>query len=143
MLPLLHILPFLSVTTAQSPVQVVDHAHNLTYIGYKYSGVDNFQGIRYGKDTSGENRFRHPKAFTYANGTTVDATKVGASCPQNTVESIVGFTENPGVYQLSEDCLNLRVARPTGTKQDAQLPVMVWIYGGTTPVSWQHYRLTE
>ncbi|KAJ7227812.1 esterase 1 [Mycena haematopus] len=31
---------------------------------------------------------------------------------------------------LSEDCLNLNIFRPAGTKPGAKLPVMVWIYVG-------------
>lgn len=119
-----------AVVVAQSPVSVHDNAHNVTYVGYNESGVENFQNIRYGNDTSGANRFKHPQPFTYPNGTTVQATAAGASCPQQTIESLVGITQNEGVYSLSEDCLNLRIARPAGTKQDAKLPVMVWIYGG-------------
>ena len=121
---------FASLALAQAPVTVFDKTHNLTYIGYNYSGVDNFQSIRYGQNTSGSNRFKHPQPFTYPTGTTIVATAAGPSCPQNTVQSLFGFTQNPGVYNMSEDCLNLRIARPAGTKQNASLPVMVWIYGG-------------
>ncbi|KAK4949852.1 hypothetical protein LTR10_011694 [Elasticomyces elasticus] len=129
--------------TAQSPVAVHDSVHNLTFLGYNYSGVENFQGIRYGRDTSGSNRFRHPQAFTYPNGTTVQATAAGASCPQNTLESLAGITVNEGVYNLSEDCLNLRIARPAGTKQNANLPVMVWIYGGSDETGSTNYTLYD
>ncbi len=115
---------------SSSPVTVHDTQHNLTYIGYNYAGVENFQNIRYGQDTTGDNRFKHPKPFAYPTGTTVRATAAGASCPQNTIQSFVGFTQNPGVYEMSEDCLNLRVARAKGTKAGAGLGVLVWIYGG-------------
>lgn len=33
-------------------------------------------------------------------------------------------------YGTSEDCLTLSVLAPEGTKPNAKLPVMVWIYGG-------------
>lgn len=115
---------------AQAQVTVHDSQHNLTYTGYNHLGVENFQGIKYGQDTSGQNRFKHPQAYTYPTGTTVDATKAGPACPQNTSQTLGGFTENPGVYNMSEDCLNLRIARPPGTAASANLPVMVWIYGG-------------
>ena len=32
--------------------------------------------------------------------------------------------------ETSEGCLNLNVIRPAGIKPGANLPVMVWIYGG-------------
>ncbi len=135
----------LSVATAvsQSPATVHDSIQNLTYVGYNYSGVEQFQGIRYGQDTSGHNRFKHPKAFSYPNATIVQATAAGASCPQNTIESFAGFTENEGVYKLSEDCLNLRIARPAGTKQGAKLPVLVWIYGGGDETGSANYSLYD
>ncbi|KIX07786.1 uncharacterized protein Z518_02440 [Rhinocladiella mackenziei CBS 650.93] len=133
----------IATVVGQSPVIVHDNVHNLTYIGYNYSGVENFQGIRYGKDTSGSNRFKHPRAFTYPAGTTVAATAAGPSCPQNTIQSFIGFTQNPGVYNMSEDCLNLRIARSAGTKQNANLPVMVWIYGGGDETGSANYSLYD
>jgi carboxylesterase type B len=128
---------------SQSPATVGDSLHNVTYVGYNYSGVEQFQGIRYGQDTSGLNRFKHPQAFSYPNATVVQATAAGASCPQNTIESLASFTENEGVYNLSEDCLNLRMARPAGTKQDAKLPVLVWIYGGSDETGSANYSLYD
>ncbi|KAF8170778.1 esterase 1 [Pholiota molesta] len=40
------------------------------------------------------------------------------------------YSEDLPASQVSEDCLNLNVFRPAGTRQTANLPVMVWIYGG-------------
>ncbi|EXJ70868.1 uncharacterized protein A1O5_05860 [Cladophialophora psammophila CBS 110553] len=119
-----------ATVVAQSTVTVRDNAHNLTYIGFTFAGTEQFQGINFGQDTSGVNRFKPPKAFTYPTGTTVQATAAGAACPQNTILSFLGaISENPGVFNISEDCLNLEVVRPAGTKQNANLPVMVWISG--------------
>ncbi|KIX97310.1 uncharacterized protein Z520_06762 [Fonsecaea multimorphosa CBS 102226] len=121
---------FAATAVAQSTVTVRDNAHNLTYVGFSFAGTEQFQGINFGQDTSGANRFKPPKAFTYPNGTTVQATAAGAACPQNTILSFLGaISENPGVFNVSEDCLNLEVVRPAGTKQAANLPVMVWISG--------------
>jgi carboxylesterase type B len=117
------------VAIAETQPQAIDHAHNITYRGANINGVESFQGIRFGQDTSGANRFKHPKAFSYATDRIVQATTAGASCPQNTVQTFLGITQDNGVT-LSEDCLNLLVVRPRGTKQNANLPVMVWIYGG-------------
>jgi carboxylesterase type B len=131
MWPLKLLLPlFVGFVSAQSGVTVRDNAHNLTYVGFSFQGTDQFQGIGFGQDTSGTNRFKPPKAFTYPTGTTVLATAAGAACPQNTIISFLGaISENPGVFNISEDCLNLEVVRPAGIKQNANLPVMVWIYG--------------
>ena len=132
LLPRLAILVLFHVWTilSQSAPQAIDKIHNITYAGATQNGVESFQGIRFGQDTSGANRFMHPKPFSYANHTTVQATKAGAACPQNTVQSFLGNTVNESV-SLSEDCLNLLVVRAPGTKPNANLPVMVWIYGGS------------
>jgi len=131
MWPLKLLIPlFVGFVSAQSSVTVHDNARNLTYVGFSFQGTDQFQGISFGQDTSGANRFKPPKAFTYPTGTTVQATAAGAACPQNTILSFLGaISENPGVYNISEDCLSLEVVRPAGIKQNANLPVMVWIYG--------------
>ncbi len=127
------VLPFLlslaSLVLGQGAPRATDQSHNIVYSGAAFDGIESFQGIRFGHDTSGVNRFKHPTAFTYQNDSTVDATQPGAACPQNTVQTFLGITQNETV-SLSEDCLNLLVVRAGGTKQDAKLPVMVWIYGG-------------
>ncbi|KAJ9605501.1 hypothetical protein H2200_010158 [Cladophialophora chaetospira] len=124
---LLLITLWVGVVVGQSPVTVHDNAHNLSYVGFSFSGTEQFQGINYGQDTSGSNRFKPPKAYTYPTGTTVPATAAGAACPQNTISTFLGvISENPGIYNISEDCLNLQVVRPAGTKQNANLPVMVF-----------------
>ena len=127
-----------SLILGQGPPQATDSARNITYSGARFDGIESFQGIRFGQDTSGLNRFKHPKPFIYPNDSTVDATQPGAACPQNTVQTFLGITQNETVT-LSEDCLNLLVVRPAGTKLSAKLPVMVWIYGGEyqTSRSWK------
>ncbi|ETI26729.1 hypothetical protein G647_10174 [Cladophialophora carrionii CBS 160.54] len=121
---------FVGAVVAQSNVTVLDNARNVSYVGLSFQGTEKFLGINYGQDTSGANRFKPPRAFNYPTGTTVQATTAGAACPQNTILSFLGaIRENPGVFNISEDCLSLQVVRPTGTRQNANLPVMVWIYG--------------
>ncbi|OJJ95310.1 hypothetical protein ASPACDRAFT_55331 [Aspergillus aculeatus ATCC 16872] len=44
------------------------------------------------------------------------------------VENILPFTSR--VSNISENCLSLRIARPSGVQRDAKLPVAVWIHGG-------------
>jgi carboxylesterase type B len=59
----------------------------------------------------------------------VNATMPGTVCPQST-GSTGGVNTNVTPNDISEDCLNLRVSRPAGTKSTAKLPVMAFIYGG-------------
>ncbi|KAJ6582089.1 extracellular triacylglycerol lipase precursor [Mycena capillaripes] len=84
--------------------------------------VEFFGGLPFAQAPVGNLRFRHPVPVTTLTGHTFDATNWGAGCPQ--VQ-----TDSPGVV-LSEDCLNLNIFRPAGTKAHAKLPVMVWVYGG-------------
>ncbi|OBZ66769.1 Lipase 4 [Grifola frondosa] len=44
-------------------------------------------------------------------------------------EYLGAFIKVPNIPQ-SEDCLNLNVLVPAGTKPNSNLPVLVWIYGG-------------
>ncbi|KAK6608067.1 sterol esterase [Botrytis cinerea] len=49
---------------ANAKPYVLDHRTNVSYTGITSSkGVESFRGIRYGLDTSGENRFAPPRAF--------------------------------------------------------------------------------
>jgi len=121
-----------SSATVQKPPTATDTVHNVTYIGNASNGVESFQGIRYGADTSGENRFKHPRPFTYLKNSVVNATTVSPACPQRSTESLLGVTSDNGITSESEDCLRLMITRPKGTPKDAGLPVMVWIYGGTS-----------
>ena len=133
---------FVVTVVAQSGVTVRDNTHNLTYVGVSFAGTEQFLGISYGQDTSGANRFKPPKTFNYATGTTIQAAVAGAACPQNSILSFLGaVSENPGVYNVSEDCLSLEVIRPAGTKQNAKLPVMVWIYGNGDESGSYNYSL--
>ncbi|MCJ1392193.1 hypothetical protein MMC18_005060 [Xylographa bjoerkii] len=110
-------------------IPTVTTAGGWTVQGTSANGVDQFQNIRFGQDTSGTNRFARPLPYVYPSGIQVNGTASGAACPQPlTPLPFPGiFADVP--YQ-SEDCLTLRVARPAGIDVDAALPVMVFIYGG-------------
>lgn len=117
------------VVSAAGPVVKVEKSH-VSYAGTSADGVEQFQNIPFGEDTSGANRFAPPKAFTPSAGTTVDATQPGAACPQATPGCVPPMSDVPN---QSEDCLNLRIARPADiSKYGKPLPVMVYIYGGKT-----------
>lgn len=111
---------------SSSPV-VQDTARDIKYIGSYQAGVEHFQNIFYAEDTSGKNRFAPPVKFTPTAGSTIDATKAGAWCPQGTGD-VLPFTSR--VTNISENCLSLRIARARGTKPEAKLPVVVWLHGG-------------
>ncbi|KAI1079502.1 lipase [Whalleya microplaca] len=111
----------------EAPPLVVDPAKDIKYIGSRLYDVEHFQNIYYGEDTSGERRFAPPIPVQPLKGSTIDASRPGAWCPQGTGD-VLPFTSR--VTNISENCLSLRIARPRGTLPDARLPVMVWIHGG-------------
>ncbi|KAH6658932.1 carboxylesterase family protein [Truncatella angustata] len=109
---------------------VHDTRHHILYRGSVNSDTESFQNIRFGQDTSGVNRFKHPRPFFYPSGSVVNATKAGAACPQvlgNPLPQFFGIYGN--VTEISEDCLTVRVTRPLGTHADDKLPVMVYLFG--------------
>lgn len=115
-------------TMIESPPFVLDYDQGILYIGKRSaSGIEHFQNIFYGEDTSGKNRFAPPVPTKHSRGTVVDATQPGAWCPQAKGD-VLPFASQ--VTNISENCLSLRVARPAGTKADTKLPVMVWLHGG-------------
>ena len=98
--------------------------------GFIQRGVYTYLGIRYGADTSGENRFmpaKAPEPWTDIK----DAVYYGNCAPQNDPN----YANNRGVWRdhwnysnLSEDCLFLNVWTPN--TDNAKRPVMVWFHGG-------------
>ena len=109
------------VTIRQSQTQ------HISYRGSTANSVEHFQNIRYAHDTSGARRFAPPEPYTPPWGTEIDASAPGPACPQNRDEIPLAFAET---RYISEDCLNLRISRPVGTKADDKLPVVVWLHGG-------------
>ena len=100
----------------------------VSYEGISSRGVDQFLNIRFGEDTGGPNRFTAAKPFRLPPRSKVKATKRGDACPQAIQGIIPPMTD---VVSQSEDCLNLRIARPADEKLYTKpLPVMVYIYGG-------------
>ena len=109
---------------------VTDPRTNVTYHGISNHGVDTFLNIPFGQDTSGAGRFAPPKPFIPAQNTVINATTAGPACPQQMVPfpGINDILSN--VTDISEDCLNLRITRPSTPSRMTKLPVMVFIYGG-------------
>lgn len=87
--------------------------------------VDSFKGIPFAAPPIGDLRWRAPQPAQPWTGVRA-ATEYGHDCQQTPF----GGDAAPLGTAPAEDCLVLNVWRPTGTKADAKLPVMVWIYGG-------------
>lgn len=102
---------------------------NVIFHGSARGSVESFLNIRFGHDTSGNNRFAPPEPYLYPANSVHNASLTGAACPQQKVP-IPDLPLFDNVTNVSEDCLTLRVDRPAGTSRDAGLPVMVYIYGG-------------
>lgn len=93
-----------------------------------------FLGIPYAQSTGNHNRFRPPQSLNTTWNGTRSAKAYGPGCPDPQLEGELG----------SEDCLSINVVRPAG-HENAQLPVAVWIHGGSYQVgtsSLPNYNLT-
>ncbi|KAK2035176.1 carboxylesterase [Colletotrichum zoysiae] len=129
---------------ASTATVVLDTA---TVVGNVKNNVESFGGIPYAKPPTGQLRLKPPVRLT-GNIGTFDATGPAAACPQmiassdgtNTLINILGDIANlPFVQKATgqtEDCLTITVARPQGTKADAKLPVLYWIFGGGFELGW-------
>jgi para-nitrobenzyl esterase len=86
-------------------------------------GVRSFLAMPYAAPPIGDDRWREPQPRDPYEGT-FDATRPGASCPQEVGGSTARFTVIP---DPDEDCLTVSVWSPDDARD---LPVMVWIHGG-------------
>ncbi|KAI1196458.1 sterol esterase [Nemania serpens] len=111
-----------------------------TIVGTSLLGIENFAGIPFAEPPVGNLRLRPPQRLTRALGT-FNAAGLGPSCPQlffstegDLITSLLGDLLDIPLFQTvtgqTEDCLTIRVQRPAGTKPDAKLPVLFWIFGG-------------
>ncbi|KAI0602821.1 putative lipase [Biscogniauxia sp. FL1348] len=129
LVPLLRGTNSLAALASPSP-SVTTAPGNVTYQGLERNGIELFLNIPYGQDTSGENRFKPPRPYVPAPGTTVNAGSYGPACPQPLGPSSPPLVLS-NVTEISEDCLNLNVARPRGVWAGDGLPVAVFIHGGS------------
>lgn len=108
----------------------VDREQRVTFKGLERNGIEAFLNIRYGEDTGGENRFKPPQHHMPDPGSTILAQEYGPACPQQLGAPNIPISLS-NVTNISEDCLNLNIARPMGTCELDTLPVMVYIHGGS------------
>ncbi|KAF8313065.1 alpha/beta-hydrolase [Clavulina sp. PMI_390] len=107
---------------AQSPT--VTLGQNTTVVGIRDSfGLEEFLGIPYAQPPLGNLRYAAPSPVLLNASSVVNATAYGPVCVQDPTYF--------DVSQMSEDCLSINVIRPPGLNSTAQLPVMVWIFGGS------------
>ncbi|KAJ4358621.1 uncharacterized protein N0V89_003205 [Didymosphaeria variabile] len=132
MLPLTAVVAILELAAssfaadADPIVKVAFGETTVSYRGKTAASIEHFQNIKYGHDTSGSRRFAPPTPYIPDSGE-IDATLPGPACAQMRDAVPPFFSETP---DISEDCLNLRITRPAGTKEGDKLPVVVWVAGG-------------
>lgn len=127
--------------TPTGTATIVIPSPDATVLGNVMNKVESFGGIPYAHPPVGQLRMRPPKRLTESIGT-FDGTGPAGACPQfvsstestNFLFDLLGDIANLPFVQnatgQSEDCLSITVARPEGTKKDAKLPVLYWIFGG-------------
>ncbi|KAF3403644.1 putative secreted lipase [Penicillium rolfsii] len=126
---------------AGAPTVTISHPQ-ATIIGSSGSNsIDSFNGIPFAQAPTGSLRLKPPIAIQTPLGT-VRATGSAKSCPQfffttdtsNFPISVIGELANIPLFQTvsnaGEDCLTVSIRRPAGTAAGANLPVLVWIFGG-------------
>lgn len=126
-----------NILNASNPI-VKDARSGISYRGTYSNGIEQFQNIYYAQDTSGQNRFAPPAPLKPSPGTIIDATASGAWCPQGVGGPPLPWTS--AITNVSENCLSLRIARPSKTDHGARLPVLVWMHGGKTITYLERYR---
>ncbi|PQE05222.1 Carboxylesterase type B protein [Rutstroemia sp. NJR-2017a BBW] len=117
-----------NVKAEKTPIVFLEES-KVSYHGVLSGTVEHFHNVKFAEDTSGENRFAPPKPFTPPAGTVIDASLPGPACPQLTDAMPPFFSQ---IEEISEDCLNLHIARPANLdiSSSSNLPVVVWIHGG-------------
>ena len=93
-----------------------------TVQGRQLTGYRTFEGIPYAAPPVGGKRFRAPQEAQPWQGV-LDATEPRSQCAQLT------RLTNPETF--SEDCLYLNVTTPARVGARRDLPVMVWVHGGS------------
>ncbi|TBU44216.1 alpha/beta-hydrolase [Dichomitus squalens] len=112
-------------------------------IGIVNGSVNTFNGIPFAEPPVGDLRLRFPVPIHGYNGT-IDATQPATQCiqlepqirvdmPPQMLQDVVAYSASvlpTSSAPQSEDCLNINVQIPTGTKPGEKLPVVAYIFGG-------------
>ncbi|BEI93569.1 uncharacterized protein CcaverHIS019_0600280 [Cutaneotrichosporon cavernicola] len=118
-----------------------------TIVGVKGLTTEDFNGIPYAAAPVGNLRLRPPQRLSTSLNL-FDATTPAPACPQFIADSdasdipaqiLTAVSRTPffqKALKISEDCLNLNVIRPKGTKAGDNLPVLFWMYGGGFELGW-------
>lgn len=144
LLAILSLLPLALAAPAQVEKRagptVVAPAPQATIAGKSLLNVESFNGIPFAQPPTGSLRLKPPQPITSSVGN-VDGTQIPKACPQfffsldpaNFPTNVLGTILNTPLFQAAtnagEDCLTINVQRPAGTKADAKLPVLFWIFG--------------
>ncbi|KAF8313064.1 alpha/beta-hydrolase [Clavulina sp. PMI_390] len=117
----------IGVVNAQAQAPTVKLKSKATIIGSHNAatGLDEFLGIPYAQPPLGQLRYAAPAPLVQNASTVVQAASYSKVCWQPPAPAPYYNTS-----QMSEDCLTVNVFRPVGVKS-TNLPVMVWIYGGS------------
>ncbi|KAI0754512.1 carotenoid ester lipase precursor [Daedaleopsis nitida] len=117
------------------------HLDQAIFVGTSDGVTNQFLGIPFAKPPVGDLRFNVPVAVDPYTGTHI-ATSYGPACPQQAIDFPRFYGVPPLVVDMivnrlykvmtpsAEDCLSVNVVVPEGTRPNASLPVVVWIYGG-------------
>ncbi|AEO68535.1 c5f0b5ec-6584-4583-9d83-d8a27670ecc4 [Thermothielavioides terrestris] len=118
-----------------------------TIVGVSREDTEAFTGIPFAQAPVGPLRLKPPVRLNSSLGT-FDASQTAPACPQflaNTasddlLSEVLTTVSNLPFFQkalkISEDCLNIDVYRPVGTKAGDNLPVLFWIFGGGFELGW-------
>ena len=115
------------MTSTEAGVETTHGVVRGVVVGTPYGAVRQFLGIPFGKPPVGARRFSAPEAAAPWQGA-LDAGAFGPDPVQSTDGPYAGVIPGTSSDSASEDCLSLNVWAPLGA--DAEMPVLVWVYGG-------------
>ena len=113
-----------------------------TVVGRTLLSVDSFMGVPFAQPPLGKLRLKPPQPLASPLGVVDADDLLPTACPQfffsvdegSWPTDILGTILNTPLFQkvsqAGEDCLTINVQRPAGTKANAKLPVLFWIFGG-------------
>lgn len=121
------ILAFLAASPLCNAAQPTVHLSNGTYLGVHNEQYDQdfFLGMPYAKAPTGSRRFAAPEPLDETFDEPRSATEYSLMC--------IGYGSDTAALgnPVSEDCLTINVVRPAGTKEGDDLPVGIWVHGGS------------